>query len=171
MSRKKVRNLVVATWIGLFMISSFEPVFIWLLIISMIALHSDEDEERSKPKKKNKDLYHQIRSDAKKYGTQMPTKPVLRSLLIKIYQNYNKSVIEYPQLQSEYRGILDEMWISLAEHIDADHWETTLSKVVSGWPKGKKSTASGIEDRLKKLDEMTKQWDEAKNEVRGGVHV
>lgn len=168
MSRSKTRNIAVAFWLGLFLMS-FEPVFIWLLIISVIVLNPEGD--APKKSKNRKDLIYQIGADASKYGVKMPRKPVLRSLLIQVYRKFNQSVAAYPQLRSEYREILDEMWVSLAAEIDAEHWESTISKVCSGWPVAQKGIASSIEERLQKASELTQQWDEAKREVRGGAGV
>ena len=168
MSRKKVRNLSAVFFVGLFILSS-EPVFLWLLAGTLVLLHPEEGGGELEKTRKN--LIFQIGNDARKYGLKIPRKVSLRNLLVQVYQNFEKSKKDYPHLKAEYKDVLSEMWKSLALEQDSDHWNRVISSVLAGWPRQKKSGSGSVQSKLKKVTELTQQWDDAKKEVYGGVSV
>ena len=168
MTRRKVRNLSAVFFVGLFLLSS-EPVFIWLLVGAMVLLH--QEEESTKSVKLGKDTVLQASEDARKFGLKMPKQTVLRSQLVQVYKNFDRSKKDYPHLKNEYKEVLNEMWASLAADDSSDHWNRVISSVLAGWPKQQPTVKSSIQSQLKKVTELTQQWDDAKKEVYGGSSV
>jgi hypothetical protein len=168
LSSTKFRDLVVVFWVGLFVLT-WQPVFIWLLIGSVVLLQPSKKVGRKK--EFDKDRHRRIRQDANEFGLEMPRKPVLRSLLRQVYIGHEKSIKRYPHLQNEYDEVLNDMWQSLAMEQSSEHWEKTLHLVLSGWPKSEGSSSRTIQDSLQRVRDLSQKWDEAKNEAMGGSRV
>ena len=168
MSKKKLRDLTAVFFVGLF-VMTFEPVFIWLLIGAMVLLASEKEEKTEKLSKKN--VLFAIGADARRHQLRMPQNKSIRSLLIKVYRKFDRSVKLYPHLESEYQEVIDEMWISMAEEEEFNHWNSVISGVLAGWPEETKKSAGGVQEKLKKVKELSEQWDEAKSEALGGSRV
>lgn len=168
MSKKKLRDLTAVFFVGLF-VMTFEPVFIWLLIGAMVLLSSESEEKPEKANRKN--LIFQIGSDARRHHVKMPHNKSLRSLLIKLYRKFERSKKLYPHLEGEYQEVIDEMWVSLAEEEEFNHWNSVIAGVLAGWPEESKKSSGGVQEKLKKVKELSEQWDEAKSEALGGSRV
>jgi hypothetical protein len=167
MSRKKLRDLMVVFFAGLF-VMTFEPVFLWLMIGGLILMQTDSSK---KEKIKSEPITHLIGRDARSHGLEMPRTPQVRGLLIRLYRKLEKSSNQYPQFKDEYQGIVDEMWNTLAENQNRDYWVDVISSVLSSWPDSRKSGIESVKAQISRVNEMTSQWDEAQREVGGGLHV
>ena len=169
MSKKKMRDITAVFWIGLFVLT-FEPVFLWLLVGFMVLMQTEGSHKIDKKEAKGNVLFA-IGADARKYGLKMPRRMSTRSLLIRVYQSYFRSVEAYPHLKTEYSEVLEEMWASLAAEEEPEAKDRIVSSVLAGWPQTTRTGFQSVQSKLKKVSELTSQWDEAKEEVRGGASV
>lgn len=168
MSKRKFRDLTAIFFIGLFLLT-FEPVFLWLLVGGLVLLQPVSDGTREE--NTNSSLLFEIGSDARKYGFNRPRSSTTRRLLIQVYQCYRRSLEIYPHLKQEYSEVIEEMWISLASESDQHAREKIIRLVLEEWPESSRSGDQSIQSKLRNVKELTAQWDEAKHEVQGGVHV
>lgn len=168
MSRKKWRGLVIVFFVGLYVLT-WEPVILWLFAGAIVLLW---DSPESRPAKiKNRDLSFQIGKTAREHGLVMPRNSVIRSLLRKIYRQYNRSMEMYPQFESDYKEVIEEMWANMATTQNVEYWKTLLTSVLENWPKNEKALGESIEKKLAEICEKTKQWNEAKSEAMGGDYA
>ena len=167
MAQKKFRDFSVVFFGGLFLLT-WEPVFIWLLVGGMVLLTPYSGRNRMTEKNR----MFQIGKDAKKFGLNLPQSSALRSLFVKVYNNFYDSVEKYPHLEEEFKDVMNEMWSSLAANDSKDHWYDVLGSVLANWPhpEGRRS-GENLQEKLKKVKELSQQWDEAKREAAGGSHV
>lgn len=168
MTNKKLRDFMIVLFVGLFLLT-FEPVFMWLMIGGMVLFRSEK--KTDKQTNDSEAITEKIARDAKEHGLHMPRTPQVRSLMIQVYRKLEKSTVRYPHLKDDYRAIVDEMWPTLSENQDRDYWVEVISSVLASWPDSKKSGIQSVKDQISRVSELTEQWEEAQNEVRGGAHV
>ncbi len=170
MSKRKVRDLAAVFFVGLFLMT-WEPVFIWLLAGALILLQPEKADEELSVTGKTKKIMQQIREDALRFQVKVPHRQTNRSLLIQVYRRYNAAREAYPHLKSEYREVINEMWTSLAEDPRPEKWSQILTAVLAEWPNQAQSSDHTVKEKLKKVKELSQQWDEAKKEALGGINA
>ncbi len=168
MSCNKFKKLSILLFVGLFLYTH-QMIFLWLLVGTLILL-SSEGRRKDKPSSQNT-LIGQIREEAGRFGLKLPNRPNLRALLVRLYQKYNSSLQTYPHLATEFQDVIDEMWTSLAADPDSQHWSHVIQSAINDWPVDSKKTMDAMKEKLKKVKELSQQWDEAKTEARGGSRV
>ncbi len=169
MSKRKFRDLSVVFFVGLFLMT-WEPVFLWLFAGALVLFQVDRS-ENSVAESDHHSVMQQVRQDARRFQVKFPHKPALRSLMVQIYRQYQRAKERYPHLKAEYREVISDMWTNLALDPSEAHWNQILTSVLGDWPTQEGSASQTMKDKLKKVKELSQQWDEAKKEAHGGVRV
>lgn len=134
--------------------------FVWLL----------GGKKKSKPYT-TRNYERRIYRDSQKYGFNRPIRQQLKNQLLTVYRKYDQAIEDYPQLTAEYSDVISEMWKSMTHEGHPENHLLIVSHVINQWPRQNVSHESRMQKKLRHLQDLTKKWDEAKNEAMGGEHV
>jgi|GEM_PF-4416214 len=159
MNRKKMRDLGIVFFVGLFLMTK-EIVFIWMLGFVFILFSSTY----SRPKSKKRKRYL---SDAEERGIKIPASHSIHQRLDKVYQKAEASKKRQPAIAESFDEIIEDLWENLAIEDRMQAWREILDDVLDEWPEKRKELRASLEKKIKTVQELSDQWSEARAEVYG----
>ena len=162
MSKKTIRNLIVVVCLSVFFFTG-ETMLLWGLLLSIILLGTNSRSIGSRTVYQS--YIYQVGADAKRFDAPMPRQHLIRKALVQIYKKREQSIKRYPHLQEEFQKLIDEMWLSLTEDHRPSHWKHVIGEVSRQWPSSQQRENRNLEDQLRKIKELSRQWDEAQVEA------
>lgn len=165
--KRKSKNLVLLAAIGLLIVSG-EIVFFWITILALIFLSLDKKQNLMSYTRSPK---LEMQRMSRRYGLNIVKGSALESLLHQVYSEYGTSVKNYPHLQKDYGDILTEMWTHLSKLETSMQQQKLVSSVLAGWPKQQKVIKTAVQAQMERVQELSRQWDEAQRDAMGVGHV